>query len=495
MLTGSVTINPLSVTSQGLTFASAAPVRASLNAGTVQLQELHITGPETDLRASGSAQIFSPDGKPLPAQGGSINAQANGSIAVGIAHRINPEIVSSGKVEFNVSATGTTGKPNLGGKVTFSNTNLAYAEIPSGLSNITGTASFTENRLQIDNLTATSGGGRIKLGGFVQYQNGLFADMTATATAVRVRYYGVSATANANIHLQGSGDGASLSGNILITRFGLAETFDFASIAGGAGDVSPPPAPDSLLNKIALNVHVQSSPALDFQNSYARLAGTVDLTARGTLAVPAIFGRVTVTDGSATFAGTNYQLQRGQVYFNNPIRIDPIIDLDATARVENYDVTIGVHGTAKNFKLTYRSEPPLSQADIFNLLALGRTQEEAQISTQQLQQAGQDPTTTALLGGALNATVSNRVNKLFGGAGKVKIDPAFVGTLGTSTARITVEQQVTRQVSVTFATNVNSTAQQLIQLQYQLSDNKSIVATRDENGVFSVVYKIRKRYR
>ncbi len=137
----------------------------------------------------------------------------------------------------------------------------------------------------------------------------------------------------------------------------------------------------------------------------------------------------------------------------------------------------------------------MSQADIFNLLALGRTQEEAQISSQQLQQAGQDPTTTALLGGALNATVSNRVNKLFGGAGKVKIDPAFVGTLGTSSARITVEQQLTRQVTVTFATNVNSSAQQLIQLQYQLSDNKSVVATRDENGVFSLVYKIRKRYR
>ncbi len=43
-------------------------------------------------------------------------------------------------------------------------------------------------------------------------------------------------------------------------------------------------------------------------------------------------------------------------------------------------------------------------------------------------QAGTDPTTSALLGGALNETVGSRVNKLFG-AGSVKIDPAFVGTL------------------------------------------------------------------
>ena len=493
MLNGTLVVTPLSVKTQGLDFAATTPLHASLCAGTVRLQDLHITGPETDLKAAGTLQLFAPDGSALKTQ--NINAAASGNINVAIAHRLNPEIIATGKVDFNVTATGNTSHPNLGGKVIFSNTNLAYSQIPNGLSNINGTASFTEDRLQIDNVTATSGGGRIKLAGFVQFRGGLFADLTATATAVRVRYYGVSATMNANIRLQGSGDGANLTGNILITRFGLAETFDFASVAGSTGDVSPPPDPDSLLNKIALNVHVQSSPSLDFQNSYARIAGTVDLTARGTLAVPSILGKLTVTDGSATFAGTNYQLQRGTVYFNNPIRIDPVIDLDATARVENYDVTIGVHGTSKNFKLAYRSEPPLSQADIFNLLALGRTQEEAQINTQQLQQQGQDPTTNALLGGALNATVSNRVNKLFGGAGKVKIDPAFVGTLGTSSARITVEQQLSRQLSVTFATNVNSSAQQLIQLQYQLSPNKAVVATRDENGVFSIVYKIRKRYR
>ncbi len=494
-LTGALTVNALAFKVQGLDFSSAAPIRATLAAGLVTLQQLHVTGPETDLSASGTIQVFNPDGSPMPASGDRISAKADGRINVALAHRINPEIISSGMVTLDVTAAGTTAKPSLGGKVVFSNTNLAYAEVPNGLSNLNGTATFTENRLVVDNLTGYSGGGLVKVNGFVQFRDGLFADLTVSAQAVRVRYYGVSATANATVHLQGTGDGATLGGNVLITRFGLAQTFDFGSIAGGASDVSAPPDPDSLLNKIGLDIHVQSSPALDFQNSYARLAGTVDLSIRGTAAVPSILGKVTLNDGSATFNDTKYQLERGTIYFNNPIRIDPIVDIDATARVENYDVTIGVHGTAKNPKLTYRSEPPLSQADVFNLLALGRTQEEAAINTQQLQQQGQDPTTNALLGGALNATVSNRVNKLFGGSGKVKIDPAYVGSLGTSSARITVEQQLTPKITVTFATSVNSSTQQLISAQYQLSDNVSIVATRDENGVFSVVYRIRQRYR
>ena len=94
----------------------------------------------------------------------------------------------------------------------------------------------------------------------------------------------------------------------------------------------------------------------------------------------------------------------------------------------------------------------------------------------------------------MNATVSNRVGKLFG-AGSVKIDPAFVGTLGNSSARITVSEPLSKQLTLVFATNVNQTAEQLIQLQYQLNPTTSLVATRDESGVFSVVYKIRKRYR
>ncbi len=494
-LQGALTVEPLAFRAQGLDFHSAAPVRLALQNGTARLEQLHILGPETDLTASGTAQVFSADGSPLPPAGGRIDAHADGSINVAIAHRLNPQIIASGNIKLAVTATGTTGKPVLGGKVVFANTNLAYSEIPNGLSNLNGTATFTENRLVVDDLTAYSGGGRIQIHGFVQFRNGLFADLTATATAVRVRYYGVSATANSNIRLQGDGDGATLSGNVLITRFGLAQTFDFGSVAAGASDVAPPPDPDSLLNKIALDVRVQSSPSLDFQNSYARIAGTVDLSLRGTAAVPSVLGKVTLTDGSATFNDTKYQLERGQIYFNNPITINPIVDIDATARVESYDVIIGLHGTAKNPKLTYRSEPPLSQSDVFNLLALGRTAEEASINTQQLQQQGQDPTTNALLGGALNATVSNRVNKLFGGAGKVKIDPAYVGSLGTSSARITVEQQLTPKVTVTFATSVNASQRQLIAAQYQVSDNVSIVATRDENGVFSVVYKIRQRYK
>jgi len=489
LLAGNAEFDNFDVKLQGVELKSGEPMRASLRNGVLTLDQLHITGQDTDLRAAGTVAVFG-DSNPM---GGALGLTANGSVSMAIAHTFDPDLITSGKVTFKVAADGRIKKPSLTGNVQFQNVNVAIDGIPNGLSNMNGTMIFNENRLTVQDVTATTGGGLLKLGGSISYQKGIFAELTATGENVRVRLYGLSATANANFELQGGPQSMLLSGNVLITRFGIGADVDFAAFAGSGG-VQAPPDPNSASNKIRLDIHATSSPQLDFQNSYAKLAGNVDLTVRGTVATPNVLGKIQITDGSATFAGTKYELERGTVYFSNPVRIDPTIDLDATARVENYDITIGLHGTTTNLKPTYRSEPPLTEADIFNLLALGRTQEESQLYQEQQVQAGTDPTTSALLGGALNATVSNRVGKLFG-AGSVKIDPAFVGTLGNSSARITVQEPLSKQLTLTFATNVNQTAEQLIQVQYQINQDTSLVATRDESGVFSIVYKLRKRYR
>ncbi len=65
-----------------------------------------------------------------------------------------------------------------------------------------------------------------------------------------------------------------------------------------------------------------------------------------------------------------------------------------------------------------------------------------------------------------------------------------MGTLGNSSARITIQEQISKQITATFATNVNTSAQQLIQVQYDLTHNSSIVVTRDESGVFSIDLQI-----
>jgi translocation and assembly module TamB len=148
---------------------------------------------------------------------------------------------------------------------------------------------------------------------------------------------------------------------------------------------------------------------------------------------------------------------------------------------------------ANKLKLSYRSEPPLPEADIVALLALGRTREESA----QLSQSGQpfsQEASNAILSEALNATVSNRVQRLFGGS-RIKIDPQGLST-ETNPARgpqVTIEQQVTNDLTLTYSTNVSQTSQQIIQVEYNITRNVSVVAIRDQNGVVSFDVRVRRR--
>jgi translocation and assembly module TamB len=481
---GDAEINQFSVTLQAIPLQATGPLRASLHDGILRITQAHITGPETDVSVTGTAALMGDQ---------ALAVTGNGGINMKLAQTFDPDITSSGHLDFNVNASGTLTQPAFSGRVRVSNVALALKDLPNGISNLNGNLIFDQNRLQVQDLVGTTGGGQLKFGGFLTYQQGIYGDFTATGKDIRVRYLGISATADTTLHLQGSQTNMLLSGNIQITRFIIGRNVDFASFAGTPG-ASAPPDPTAPSSHVRLDVHIFSAPQLDFQNSYAQLAGSVDLRIRGTVAQPAMLGRINVTDGTATFAGTTYNLQRGEIFFTNPVKIEPIIDIDATTRVEEYDVTIGLHGNINQITPTFRSEPPLPQADVISLLALGRTQEEQALYSQQEQSVGVNSTTNALLGGALNAAVDSRVQKLFGG-GSVKIDPTYVGTIGSSSARITVQQNISRNVQVTYATNVNATAQQLIQAQVDLSQSLSILAVRDEAGVFSMVLRVRKRYR
>ncbi|HUB16984.1 MAG TPA: translocation/assembly module TamB domain-containing protein [Acidobacteriaceae bacterium] len=484
-LSGDARLSQLNVTLEDVPIHSDGPVHAMLRNGVFAVDPVHIVGPDTDLVTEGSIGVFGPR-RP-------IHGTAKGSINMALAETLDTDIISSGHVDFTMSAEGTVDKPDLTGNVKFTSVNVAMEDYVNGLSRMNGELVFDQDRLDFKNVTAYSGGGLIKIGGFVTYHHGLYGDLTADATDVRIRYpEGVTSTASARIRVQGNQTSMLVSGRVVLTGFAINPDVDFASLVSN-NTVSLPPSPSSPTNKVRLDIRIDSAPSLNFQNSFARLAGNVDLAIRGTLAQPTVLGRVTITEGAATFNGEKFELQHGEIYFSNPVRIQPVLDLTATTTVENYTITIALQGPTTNLNPTFRSEPPLSEQDIFSLLAMGRTQEEQQIYSTEQQQAGVNSTANSLLGGALNATISNRIQKLFGG-GSVRIDPTYVSGVGNATARITVQEPISKNATLTYATNVNSTAEQLIQGEWRITPDFSVVAVRDESGVFSLVFRLHRRY-
>ena len=485
-LRGEATLQQLAVTLAGVHLESQGGVHATLANSRVHLDPLHVTGENTDLHAEGQLNFEGTR---------QLDLAASGSINLKLAETLDPDLTASGTTTFQLEAHGPLKQPSLHGRIDFDNGSLSLEDLPNGLSQLHGTLEFNQNRLEVRSLTAMSGGGLLSVGGSLSYQHGIYSNLTVTGKNIRIRYpQGVSSLADASLRLEGSQSSPLLSGNVTITRFTAGADLDIAALAQQTNSVQTVTSPDAPSNHIRLDVLVVSSPQLNFQNAFAKLAGDVDLRVRGTLASPSLLGRVNITQGSAMIAGTRYELQRGAITFTNPVRIEPVIDLTATAHVEDFDITLGLLGPPSRLAVTYRSDPPLPEADVVSLLALGHTENQQRLYTQQQEQAISSQGTDALLGGALNATVSNRVQKLFG-AGSVKVDPNYLGPFGNSTSRITVLEQLGRSVTLTYATDVNTTGQQLLQAEVAINRHVSLVVARDESGVFSMVIKVTRRYR
>jgi translocation and assembly module TamB len=485
-LRGEARLQQLAVTVDGVHLSSEGGVHATLAGSRITLDPLHVTGEETDMRMHGTLSLK---------EKRQLDFGASGAINLKLAETLDSDLTASGNTTFQVEAHGPLEHPDFTGRIDFENAALALEDLPNSLSQLHGTLVFNQNRLEVKSLTAMSGGGLLSVSGYLAYQHGIYANLSVTGKAIRIRYpQGVSAAADLTLQLQGTQNNLLLDGNVLITRFTISPDLDFVALATQSSKIQPVAPTDSPSNHIRLDVRIQSSQQLNFQNAYAKLAGDVDLHVRGTLASPSLLGRISVVEGSATIAGTRYELQRGEITFTNPVRIQPLIDLNATARVEDYDITLGLHGTPDQMTVSYRSDPPLPEADVVALLALGRTQNQQRIYTQQQEQVTSNPTTDALLGGALNATVSSRVQKLFG-AGSVKVDPNYLGVLGNSTTRITVEEQLGKNLTLTYATDVDTTGQQFLQAEIAINRHVSLLVARDESGIFSMVVKATRRFR
>ena len=473
---------------------SVEPVRFEVLDQTLLIESFHIAGSGTDFTAHGRAHL---------AGSQEMDLGLDGTINMTLLQTLNPKILSRGTLGVTLTATGSLQEPILQGRLDVKNTFISHNDFPSGLSDLNGALVFDRNRIQIQSLSGTTGGGTITLSGTATYDRGVAElDVGATAKGVRLRYPpGVSSTANANLRLTGTSNSAVLSGDVVVTKLAVTPGFDFGAYINSSRQTITFTQSDSLASRLRLDVHVTTTPELQMQTAIARLSGNADLRLRGTADRPVVLGRAEVLEGEISFNGNKYQLERGDVTFANPAKTQPVIDLQATTRVRDYDITVRFRGDASSpngLKITWQSEPQLPEADVIALLALGRTQEEAAYA----QQAGGSlgfggDASNLLLNEALNTSVSSRIQRLFG-VSRIKIDPQGLNSetsvyRGTQGPQLTVEQQVVSNLTVTYSTNVSVSNQQIIQAEYNITRNISIVALRDQNGVVSFDLKIRRR--
>ncbi|HEY3454323.1 MAG TPA: translocation/assembly module TamB domain-containing protein, partial [Bryobacteraceae bacterium] len=200
--------------------------------------------------------------------------------------------------------------------------------------------------------------------------------------------------------------------------------------------------------------------------------------------------------GDIRVFGTRYSINRGEISFFNSVKIEPVLDLDLETQTRGITVDITIAGTLNKLNITYRSDPPLQPRDIIALLTVGRAPDTARTANRSsvsnesnTLQSGAD----SVLGAAVSP-VSNRLSRLFGIA-NIKIDPLVQGITNTPQARLTLEQQISRDISITYVTNLSQTSEQIFRLEWSLNRQFSVVALRDDNGEFGIDFLYKKRFK
>jgi translocation and assembly module TamB len=488
-------IETLEVSFPSLKWRNEHPVELRFASNRLSAHPFRMQGPSTNLTVDGSLHLAGPASLSLTLQG---IADAT------VLSLLDPSLQASGQSRIKLSMSGSPARPQLNGAVEIQDVSLGYQGLPFRLSNLNGEIQLEGERATLKSLRGVSGGGTVTLDGFVTLALPPRVELRAALDQARVRYpFDLTSILSGTLRLVGTSDRSQLQGDLALGQVLASQNKNWlAQIMEAARPLgeSRPGTASSLADSIRLNIRVTSATPVRLEVQDMRLTADVDVHLQGSLANPVEVGAVHFLNGEAIFRGNRFTLNRGDLSLSNPIRTQATLDLEAQTRVQQYDLTVDISGPLGRLKMAYRSDPPLSTEDVLSLLALGYARQQQQASTSGLVSSftGGNPLQSvgesAILSQVLSSQVTGRIQRLFG-VSRIKIDPN-VGLPGfTSGSRVTVEQQVTRDLTLTYVTNTASSQYQIIQFEWAVGESVSLICVRDPNGIFGVELRFRRRFR
>ncbi len=459
------------------------PIVAVLNKQTVNLQKLTLRGDKTYLNAI--ANLDMADTRKT------VRGTLDGTVDLGILQEVDRNFFSSGTLALNANVGGTLQQPLINGKISLQNANINYANAPNGLSSANGIILLTGTNATIQSLTGESGGGKIEVSGDVGLgPTAAIYNLRARAAHVRTRYDNASLTSSARFTLTGNSGRSLLSGAVTVERIAYSSSSDIGSLLYNASvPPSVPTATSPFLAGMRLAIAITTASDLRVSTSFVeKIDVNSSLTVRGTAAQPGVVGHINITDGQLVFFGNTYAVNNGSINFFDASQIRPELNLSLETVAQGVDVTLGVTGPISNMKLSYRSDPPLTFEQIVQLLATNTTPFDPTIAAHQpdapqqsLSQVGE----SQVLGQAIANPLASRVQRVFG-LSQFKIDPSIAGNNGQPTAKVTLSQKISNNLTFTYITDVTQTNSEIVRVQWDLSAKTSAVALRDYNGNVSV---------
>jgi len=482
-LDGTLTFSELRLTFKELDLAQRQPSRIRAAAGVIGVEELDVSGSAGTLRARGDVGMMG--ARP-------VNLSVDGAFDTAVLATITDAVRTEGKASLHVSATGTLDAPNLDGALTLSDVMVAVDEPEIAAGGLSARLDLDGERITLSSLNAELNGGSLKGSGSLTIGRGGIADVDMRLETHDVAFdapLDLRSLTDSTIRVTERDGDFLVNGKVTIREAGLTSDINFDT--GLLATLNAPRSLDltesrnPLLERVMLNVQVQTATPIVVDNNLARAEVRTNLRVLGTPYETGLSGNLNVLEGGEiTLNERRYTVERGTVTFLEERRIVPSFDLRLSTTAGHYDVVVAVNGEPGNTESTLTSDPTLPEPDIMALLVTGRTLdqmrgEEGDIAKEQV---------LSYMAGRAGSHLGRGLERATG-LSEVRLEPNLIANEADPSARLTIAQELTDDLTLVYSTDLSDSNDQIWVARYDVTRRFQTNAVRQSDNSYRLDFR------
>ncbi len=397
---------------------------------------------------------------------------------------------AKGRVNYLGEVRGGKGSPQIKGAIDFQGSVFPLERFAHALRDYSGLMFVENNKVSFRSLQAELGGGDVQGYGELEFGNGKVENIDLKIEGKNLLLSPLERTralTDGSLRLIKDSNRFVLEGDLLARRLfwrrEIDEKFTFYS-----SPYYQPREEPGFFDDLTLNIRLRADENAWMENSIGKARGRFDLTLTGSVITPVVLGDIEALDGNVYFQDRKFRILSGRLSFINPAAIEPYLSFKGETYVKDYRVTFSLEGPVDRLTPELSSSPPLPPEDVLALLALGESFKRTYSYDTSTLQA-----TYSLVSFQLSEEAKKRAEGLFV-IDRFRIDPFIMGSSPEMAARLTVGKKISSNFFILYSANLKTQREEIARLEWELTDDLSIVGIRDEEGRISIDVKIHKRF-
>ncbi len=467
---GAITVDRLSLRRGPIELSNPRKLVANLKNGLFSIRDFELAGEGTFIKIN--------DQPTADQSGRNLDMQINSKIDMNLLSIFTPFFEElRGLLSMAVSLKMGPGGTDVIGSAYIDRGFIKFPEFFHAFENLQSDLVFNHKKVVINSIKSDFAGGKIQASGGLEFQGKKQVPVNVTGSFERITLNlpdKVRSSGSGNFTFSGRWFPFLLKGNYNVREGLFAMELD----GGGAGGKSsedlrrdqflPKFLVEESFQPLLLDINVDFSNGVQAKNEMIEGSATGTMQVEGNPTKPRLTGQVRANaETKIKFRENIFDVSSAILSFDDPLEVNPRINLNARTRVDGYDVNLLVQGTGKKPEISVSSIPPMPERDILSLLALGTTDRSLTTNdsgSRQGSAAGQQ-----LISGVANQALKGVTKKL---GVDVQLSPGFDDTNGDY-QKVVVKIPVNRKLDLSASQTLGKKPESELVLRYRFTDRVS----------------------